>query len=69
MNELMFENCYGDKLYAVVENDMIMLLYSANPNRIILTLKREINSDDIYAAYLASILLQLIEYMGIGLSL
>ena len=65
MNELMFENCYGDKLYAVVENDMIMLLYSANPN----SLKREINSDDIYAAYLASILLQLIEYMGIGLSL
>lgn len=65
--ELIFQTKDGAQLYAVIKNDEIVSLHSADAHKIEPALKKDLYSKDSYAAYMATALLSIIKKLGINL--
>lgn len=63
--ELIFQTKDGAQLYAIIENDEIKSLHSADAHKIEPALKEDLYSKDSFAAYKAKVLLDTIAAIGI----
>ena len=64
--EKLFQTKDGAQLYAVIKNDEIISLHSADAHRIVPALKEDLLSNDYIARNLAVILLTTIDRLGIN---
>lgn len=64
--DLIFQTKEGAQLYAVIENDEIVSLHSADAHKIEPALKKDLYSKDSIASCFAAMLLNTIKKLGIN---